>query len=386
VRIALAHDYLTQRGGAERVALLIASAYPEAPIYTSLFHPEGTFPEFSAYRVCPSRLNRFSMLRRHHRLAMPFLARTTSRTRIDADVVLASSSGWAHGVQTSGRCVVYCHTPARWLYQSERYLGRESVQDFGARVRAGAASVALGTIGTALRAWDKRAAHQAHRYIANSRSTQAAIRAIYGLESEVLHPPPALVPGGRETPVTNIEPGFLLCVARLLPYKNVDIVIEAVTRLGDVPLVIVGEGPLRATLAALSAVNPRIQIVGPVKDDALRWLYRNCRALVACSYEDFGLSPLEAASFGRPTAALRAGGYLDTICAGETGIFFETPKPDDVADAVRELWRSVWDEDVLRRHAAAFSAERFKQRLREIVAEELLVLRSGESAEHRRGT
>ena len=119
-RVAIAHDYLTQRGGAERVVLALTRAFPDAPVYTTLFDPASTFPEFSSVDVRTSGLNRVSAFRRDHRLALPVLAMAANSIRIDADVVIASSSGWAHGFRTSGAKVVYCYSPARWLYQSGR--------------------------------------------------------------------------------------------------------------------------------------------------------------------------------------------------------------------------------------------------------------------------
>ena len=137
--VALVHDYLTQRGGAERVVLAMRRAFPSAPLYTSLYDPQGTFPEFQDAEVRTSSLNRIPGLRQHHRAALPLLAPTFSRFRIDAGVALCSSSGWAHGARVTGRKVVYCHTPARWLYQSDRYLGRPGDTGGAARRLKGSA-------------------------------------------------------------------------------------------------------------------------------------------------------------------------------------------------------------------------------------------------------
>src|SRR5262245_17315694 len=109
MNVALAHDYLTQRGGAERVVLSLASAFPEAPLYTSLFDPQATYPGFRDVDVRPLRLNRVQLFRRNHRLAFPLLAPAFSSLRLDADVVVCSSSGWAHGIHSEGRSIVYCH-------------------------------------------------------------------------------------------------------------------------------------------------------------------------------------------------------------------------------------------------------------------------------------
>lgn len=355
-RVALVHDYLTQRGGAERVVLALARAFPGAPLYTSLYEPATTFPEFAGVDVRPLPLNRLAPLRDRHRLALPLLAPAFSRLQLSEDVVVCSSSGWAHGTHASRRKIVYCHTPARWLYQPERYLrGR------GRAIRA--ATLALRP---ALERWDRRAAATADSYFANSSVVSQRIRDIYGRDAEVLPPPPALDPSGSVEPVEGLESGFVLCVSRLLPYKNLDAVVNAFARLPDERLVLVGGGPEELRLRALAGSN--VRLLGAVSDERLRWLYRACSGLVAASHEDFGLTPLEAAVFGHPSAVLRWGGFLDTVEEGGTGLFFDSPTAEAVADAVRRLRRHRWDTDAIRVHAERFSEERFIERIRAIVA------------------
>lgn len=372
--IALVHDYATQMGGAERVALIMARGFPGAPLYVSLYHPHTTFPEFGQLDVRTSLLDRVGLLRSYHRLSLPFLSAAMSRTVIDADVVLASSTGWAHGVRVTGRKVVYCHAPARWLYQTDRYVGTRRGNDLRGKAYGLAVASAARSFAPRLRRWDRRAALSADRYLANSTVTALAVRAAYGIDAEVLPPPPALLPDGPERAVPGLEPGFLLCVARLLPYKNVDAVIEAVRQLPGVRLVVVGEGPERSRLDALVANEPRITLTGRIADDQLRWLYRNSAGLVAASFEDYGLSPLEAASFGRPTIALHAGGYLDTVVEGVTGIFFDVPDSDSIASAIESALNLPWHEDMLLRQAEAFGTARFVERLRRVVDEERALL------------
>jgi len=365
--VALAHDYATQRGGAERVALMMADAFPGSPMYTTLYDPAGTFPEFAAVDLRTSALDRVGVLRRHHRLALPFLARAVDSTVVDADVLLASSTGWAHGFRGSGRTVVYCHAPARWLYQRDRYLGPVG-GGVAHRVRRGAAAAALRLGSSTLRAWDTDAAARADVYLANSTVTRRAIAHAYGIEAEVLPPPPAMLPNGPERPVMGVEPGYLLCVARLLPYKNVDVVIEAARKSGR-RLVVVGDGPDRARLEEAAAGDANVRLLGRVEDAELRWLYRSSAALVAASFEDYGLSPLEAASFGRPTLALRDGGYLDTVVDGVTGSFFDRPDADAVAATIDEVFARSWNAADLVAHAAGFGVERFASRLHAVVSE-----------------
>jgi len=370
VDIALAHDYLTQRGGAERVVLAMADIFAGAPIYTTLYEPSATFPEFAACDVRPSRLNRSSLLRRSHRLALPFLARDVDQITIDADVVVASSSGWAHGMHTDGRKIVYCHAPARWLYQTNRYASGNGERggDFASRVRSSSVAAAVGLLGTKLRNWDRLAAASADRYVVNSTTIQRAVRDVYGIEAEVLSPPPALLPAGEEEPFESVEPGYFLVVARLLPYKNVDAVIAA-AQLANQRLVVVGVGPDGPRLERLINGDSRIRLAGTVTDAQLRWLYRHCAALVAAAYEDYGLVPLEAAAFGRPSIALKDGGFLDTVVAGETGVFFSSPHAEQIAGAMDEASSRQWDAVGIAQHADSFSHERFAARLRAIVAE-----------------
>jgi glycosyltransferase involved in cell wall biosynthesis len=356
--VALVHDYLTQRGGAERVVLALASAFPEAPVHTSLYDPDGTFPEFAGLDVRTLPLDRVGTLRAHHRLALPALAPAFSRLHVDAEVTVCSSSGWAHGAHVSGRKVVYCHTPARWLYQPDRYLAGRS--------RWSAATLSLLT--PALRRWDARAAASAHRYLVNSTAVRQRVAELYGIDAEVVPPPVDVDPlAGREA-VPGVEPGFLLCVSRLLPYKNVEAVTAAFAQLPDRRLVVVGSGPLADQIVATSP--PNVTVLGRVSDARLRWLYASSLGLVAASYEDFGLTPVEAAAFGKPTAALRWGGYLDTTVDGTTGIFFDEPHPRLIAEAVDRLSAAAWVPDALSDHARTFSTPRFVERLQAVVAEE----------------
>jgi glycosyltransferase involved in cell wall biosynthesis len=293
------------------------------------------------------------------------LARTFSTITVDADVSLCSSSGWAHGVVTTGRKVVYCHTPARWLYQTDRYVGNQT-SAFG--FRRVLKQAALGTFRKSLESWDRAAAASADRYLVNSTASAEAVRDLYGIEAEVLAPPPAIDAAGPSRPVSGLDSGYWLCVSRLLPYKNLDLVIEAVRATKGARLVIVGDGPERARLELLA--GPEITILRGLGDDQLRWCYANCRALLAASYEDFGLTPLEVAAFGKPTAAPHLGGFLDTIVQGLTGVFFERPEAGLIAEAMTRVGEIAWDAEVIVEHAAGFNETRFATRLREVVAEE----------------
>lgn len=361
-RVAIAHDYLTQRGGAERVVLSLAKAFPGAPIHTTLYDPDGTYPEFRDLDVRPSWLNRVGPLRRNHRAALPLLPFASSSIDIDADLVVASSSGWAHAFRTRGRVLVYCHAPARWLYQPEIYLGEAPPR--GVRT-------ALRVLSPGLRRWDARAAARGQHYLANSRVVRDRIQEAYGVRADLLPAPvvsafaesvpePVHGPDGRE-----LEPGFVMCVSRLLPYKNVDRIVEALRARPGLRLAVVGTGPERDRLVAAAPDN--VVFLEQLTDGQMRWLYERCVGLVAASHEDFGLTPIEALSFGRPCAVLRAGGFLDTM-TDETAVFFDAPEPEQVAAALDELVTRDWDTAALAARADLFSEATFVRGIRETAA------------------
>lgn len=359
-KVAIAHDYITQRGGAERVVLAMARAFPDAAIHTTLYNPETTFPEFAETTIVTSPLNRVGLLRRHHRLALPFLAWASSRMVIDADVVVASSSGWAHGFPATGKKFVYCHSPARWLYVSDDYLG-----DGGRRSLRG---IALEVLRRPLLAWDAKAASTADVYVANAHGIAERIERAYGFEVDVMPPPFGVDQQGEQQPIGAVaawgEEPFFLVVSRLMPYKNVDTVLAAMRGRSE-RLLVIGAGPLADELRAGKPEN--VEIVSGVSDEELRWAYAHCRALIAASYEDFGLTPLEGGAFGKPVAALRAGGYLDTVVDGLNGVFFDQATPEHIATALDDLRTRSWDETAIRSHVDTFAPEVFIEKLQAAV-------------------
>jgi glycosyltransferase involved in cell wall biosynthesis len=355
--VAIAHDYLTQRGGAERVVLAMHRAFPEATIYTTLYHPEGTYPEFRDAKIVTSPLNKVALFRRDHRLALPLLPLASRMLRVRGDVILASSTGWAHGFDMRGKILVYCHSPARWLYLTRQYLGGPAWRS--------PVGWALTLLKPYLLRWDRRAARRADRYVVNSNVVQQRVKDVYGLDVEVIHPPHSVDTTGELSPIEGLETfvgegGHFLIVSRLLPYKNVDKAIEAFRGLQQ-RLLVIGAGP---QLEKLEASRPgNVQIASNVSDAQLRWAYKHCAAVLAPSYEDFGITPLEAGAWGKPTIALREGGYLDTIAEGSTGVFMGDTAPATIREAVAAFRPELWDPQAIIEHAGLFSEDRFRERL-----------------------
>ena len=377
-RVAIAHDYLTQRGGAEKVVLSMSRAFPNAPIHTMLYEPANTYPEFADRDIRVSKLNSLSVFRRHHRAALPILPLVANSMHIDADVVVTSSSGWAHGFKTDGAKLVHCHSPARWLYLSDMYLGEDS----GLLKRA-----VLAATSSRLRAWDHRAAESVERYLAVSTVVQHRIADAYGISADVLPSPVAMTHDSVAEPVPEVlewlsaggdsAPGeaFYLCVSRLLPYKNVDAVVGAFAGRPR-RLVVVGRGPDAERIAAAKTDN--VLMLSDLTDGQMSWLYQHCRALVAASYEDYGLTPIEAGVWGKPSVVLRWGGFLDTVAEGVTGMYFDRPEAAAIAEALDRFEASSFDPDKIRSHVEQFTEARYADALHAAVDD--LAARSASAA------
>lgn len=351
--VAIVHDYLTQKGGAERVVLSMLEAFPGTPVYTSVYDPDTTFPEFRDHDVRTLWTDKVPGLRRHHRRGLLFYPLAFSGLTVDAGVTLCSSSGFAHGVKSTGRKVVYCYTPARWLYgEADAYLAAWSPA-----IRR----LARGVTGP-LRIWDQRAVRSADEMITSSTAVRDRIRQTYGTDAKVLAPPVHVDPAGPQRPLPGVPSGFLLSVGRLLTYKNVDAVIAAMVELPGERLVIAGAGPEGDRLATVA--GPNVTFAGEIDDAELRWCYANCAGLVSASFEDYGLTPVEAAAYRKPSAVLRRGGFLDTVVEGDTGIFFDDLRPASIASAVNELLSSSWHADALLHQARVHSGTAFIDSLR----------------------
>jgi glycosyltransferase involved in cell wall biosynthesis len=342
--VAIVHDYLNQRGGAERVVLEMASIWPDAPIYTSLYRPGSTFPEFGQHDVRTSFLDRLPVDEGFRNLFPLYPAAFKAFGTLSHDVVISSSSGWAHSVRARADAlhVVYCYTPARWLYAREH---------LGASWRRRA----LQPVTAAIRHWDRTAAQRATMYVAISREVRTRIKRRYGLDAPVVYPP---VDVDRFRPSARGE--RLLVVSRLLPYKRVDLVVDAATRAG-IGLDVVGTGPALNDLRMRAGST--VTFHGRLPDDEVTALMEGCRAFCLPGTEDFGITPVEANAAGKPVVAFAAGGALETIQEGFTGSFFTTPDAQALVDAIRRCDLIDTPPAEIAHAARCFSREAFRSKL-----------------------
>ena len=345
--LTIAHDYFTQRGGAERVAAAMIRALEPDRVVTAVSDPDRTFP-LGTEPIETTMLQRWAAFRADPRRALPLLPLAWNLVPpVTSGVVLCSSSGWSHGITVTGdaKKIVYCHNPARWLYQPEDYFLEQPWI-----VRA-----TMRLIRPLLSSWDKAAASTADLYIANSTNVAERIRSTYGREAVVIFPPVSMDAHGETSEVPDLEPGYFITVGRGRGYKNVEALVEAFADLPDERLVVVGARPR-------GEIPPNVTVLRRVTDAELRWLYRSARALVSVSHEDFGLTPLEATMFGTPALLLRAGGFVDSLAEGVSGSFIDDPSPAGIRASVRSFPRH-WDEAAITEHAAEFSLESFLIRL-----------------------
>ena len=364
MRVAIVHDYLNQTGGAERVVESFHRLWPDAPIFTTIADRDAMPRSLRDADVRVSWMQRLPGWQRHFRAYLPLYPLAIEAMDLRGyDVIVSSSSAWAKAARTPVGAVhvCYCHTPMRWVWDYERYVAREG---FGALTR-----LALPPVIAALRAWDVRTARRPTHIVVNSRVVQERVQRCWGRMSEVLHPP-------VETSRFTVGAGagrHHLVVSRLAHYKRIDLAVAAFSKLG-LPLEIIGDGPARASLEAMA--GPTIVFRGRVDDAGVAQAMRDCRGLIFPGEEDFGITPLEANASGRPVIAYGAGGALETVRDGVTGVLFATQDADALASAVERAESIAWNGAAIRAHAESYSVEGFEARFRAIVERE----------HHRRGT
>ncbi len=369
MRVALVHDWLNQMGGAEAVLEALVEAFPGAPIYTSIYDRDRMPPHYRGWEIHVTWLDAMPFIHRQHQLYLPLYPLAFDGLNLSGyDVVISNKSGFCHGVVTGPSTVhlCYCLTPTRYVWAYEEYIAREGLPGPMRRL--------LRPLITLLRIWDRMAADRVDAFIAISREVARRIQKFYRRPSILLHPP---VDVQRFQLAARPEDYFLI-VSRLIPYKRIDLAIEAFNRLG-LPLIIVGDGRDRRRLQRMA--GPTITFLGRVPADQLADLYARCRAFVFPGVEDFGIAPVEAMAAGRPVIAFAGGGALDTVVEGVTGVFFDTPTPESLVAAVRRFEELRFDPGAIRRHAEQFDKRVFQEKIKKIAELAWEAARRGQDVE-----
>lgn len=356
MKVALCHDWLTGMRGGEKCLEDIAMLFPDSEIYTLLSVPRALSPALRLKVVHTSFLQHLPFAARSYKYCLPLFTRAAGSMRIrNADLVISVSHCVANGISAPAGTprISYCLTPMRyaWLFFDE-YFGA-----YPAWARARLERLLEG-----LRRWDVRESAKVDHFIAISHHVRKRIREFYSRDARVIYPP---ADTGFFTPAETRRGDFYLVVSALVPYKRVDIAVQAANELGQ-KLVVVGDGPERKRLERLA--GPTVTFTGRLPDAGLRAYYRSARALIFPGEEDFGIVPVEAQGCGLPVIAYARGGALETVIGGRTGVFFHRADAESLKKAVVECRGVRWEESVIRQNAERFSRARFREEFRDAVA------------------
>jgi len=370
-RVALVHDFLLDVRGAERVFLALCDEFPDADLFTAVYDERGTEGRFSDRRVHTSFLQRAKPTARTFRGLLPLYPFAVEALDLRGyDVILSSSSAWAHGVipEENAVHVCYCHNPFRYAWNDrEATLAN----------RPPAVRAALGVVFQRWRQWDWIAAQRVDAYVANSETTQRRVARYFNRESEVVYPP---VETSRFAPGVVGESYVML--SELMAHKRIDIAIHAFNRL-QLPLVVLGNGPDARRLHRLA--GPTIRFEGRVSDERAAEVLGQSRAMVVTATEEFGIAAVEAQAAGRPVIALAEGGVRETLIEGETGVFYHENSAEALATAVAGFDPMEIDPEACVRNAERFDAARFRTAMRLVVEDQLAADRRTHAGRRRPG-
>jgi glycosyltransferase involved in cell wall biosynthesis len=368
MKVALVHELLTMKGGAERVLRVLADMFPNAPIYTLLYDEKKLGDWFPRERVRtsnqqPATSNPLpsSVKWNHHLYFSRFPAAVEAWDFSAFDLVISSSSAFVHGIITNGKPkhIALINSPARYLWdRTHDVLERASHGMLGPLKRA-----YLEHVFHKLRIWDCESAARADILLAASKEVQRRIELYWRRESTVLYPPidDFWINGKTAQPSKPRNPAnYFIVVSTLVPYKRIDLAITACSNLG-IKLKIVGEGPDRSRLQKLA--SPTVEFLGYRPMEELRELYANAAATIVPGDEDFNLVALESMACGTPVIAFASGGPLETVIEGTTGTFFREPTAASLERVIKGFDRQTFCGDACRERSLEFSTVEYKRKL-----------------------
>ena len=359
MKLAIVHDFLNQYGGAERCVEAFHEIFPDAPIYTSIYLPDNMPESFRKMDIRTSFMQKFPFLNRHFKKYLLFYPKAIESFDLSGyDIIFSSSSSFAKGVRIKKGVlhVCYCYTPMRFVWDTKSYIEKENFNAL--EKKAIEISVKI------LQKWDLKNNTSVDYFVGISNIVKERIKNYYKRTADIIYP----TVGCDNYKISTKTEDYYLVVSRLNAYKRIDIVIEAFNKL-QLPLRIIGDGPKRKTLEGLA--GPTITFLGKVDDIKLAEVYSQCQALLFPGVEDFGIVPLEAQASGRPVIAYAAGGALETVVDGVTGLFFKEQNPESIIDAVRryEAIKNSFNSEIIRKNAMRFDKEIFKKKICDYVLE-----------------
>lgn len=357
MKVALVYDRINKWGGAERVLLALHEMFPKASLYTAV-HDKRKTEWAEIFNIETSFLQKFPWAKSHHEFYPWLTPLAFESLNFDGyDLVISVTSAEAKGIITKPETlhICYCLTPTRYLWSHYRDYFKNRWFRW----------LTSGIV-TKLRIWDQVAASRPDYYVAVSKRVADRIKKYYKREAEVIYPP-VVAPMHRSMETASkseSSENFFLVISRLVPYKRVDLAIEAFNKLG-LPLVVVGRGVEERRLRALAYKN--ITFLKDLTDGQLNWYYQHCRALIMPQEEDFGLVAVEAQAFGKPVIAYKAGGALETVVEGKTGTFFFPQTKEALIEVVKHYDNTKYRSKICKKNAKRFSKEEFKRKFGEFI-------------------
>lgn len=379
MKLAIVHDWLTGMRGGEKCLEVICRRFPDAELHTLLHQPGSTSPAIERMRIRTSYLQRLPGIGRYYRTMLPLMPDAIERLRLptDVDLVLSFSSAVAKSVIAPPNVphVCYCFSPMRYAWHLRDDYVKSGSSPWSAARRA---------VLDRIRKWDRETSNRVTHFIANSHTVAQRIRDCYGRNSTVVHSP---VNTDFYTPARLPREDYYLCVSALVPYKRVDLAVEACNRLGR-RLIVIGKGPELRRIRRMA--GPTIELRGWCSDQEIRDALRRCRALLFPGLEDFGIVPLEAQACGTPVIAFGQGGATETVLPADastrgTGLFFARQTAEDLALAMRQLEQSpdCCSANLARLQAEQFSLPTFEKNLVAVLRQVHLRATEGSGSEPR---
>lgn len=352
-RVAVIHDWLTGMRGGEGVLEAILDLVPEAELFTLFHFPGSVSPAIEAHTIHTSRLQALASRVGDYRTLLPLFPRAVRQWDLSGfDLIISSSHAVAKGVDSRGKPhLCYCHTPMRYIW--------DRFDDYFPR---GAKRLLARPLAARLRRWDVATSQGVTRFVANSNFVRERIRDYYDRDAAVVHP--FVDDAFLAAPLRDTRDDFHVVLSALVPYKRVDLAIEAAEASGR-RLVVIGDGPLLSKLRERSGPNVQtnVHFLGHVSRDVIIDHLGRAQSLILPGVEDFGITPLEAMALGTPVVALGTGGVRDSVVPGTTGIFFETAAVHSLRQALDEAESHAWDRAAIRAHASTFSRGRFQEQM-----------------------
>lgn len=361
MKVAIVHDWLSVYGGSESIIRILHRMFPDAPIYTTVYDEENMPADFKEMDIRTSFIQKLPFGRKKYTAYLPLMPYAFEQFDLTGyDLVISSNTCCSKGVITGPDTlhICYCNTPMRYGWEFYReYVGSKNA----------AARFFIAWMMKGIRTWDRLSADRVDVFVANSKNVARRIAKHYRRKSKVIYPPVRTALFQRKDSSAEGDGDYYLAVSRLVPYKRIDLVAEAFTRL-NLPLKIIGEGSEHELIR--SKAGPNVELLGRLDDAQVLSYMQGCKAFLFPGEEDFGITPIEAQACGRPVIAFGKGGALETVVKDRTGVFFYEQTTEAVVDAVRRFETMTFDAEEIRAHAETFSEQRFVSELHDFIMEQ----------------